>query len=109
MENGAIPKENISASSEKDSKNTANQGRLNFKKTDIKEGSWTALEGDSDPWLGIRLSNSEPYTITGIATQGKNGENAWVKSYQLKYLKSAGGNIGYYKEPGDDKNRVKVS
>ena len=90
MENGAIPDEDIWASSVKNSKSAANQGRLHFNKT------WTADMNDQSPWLSVRLSKTEPYTITGVATQGKNGENAWVKSYKLRYQTSAGHSIRNY-------------
>ena len=96
MENGAIPDEDIWASSVRNSKSAANQGRLNFNKAHLKEGSWTADMNDQSPWLSVRLNKTEPYTITGVATQGKNGENAWVKSYKLRYQTSAGHSIRNY-------------
>jgi len=102
MENGAIPDEDIWASSKINSRSTASRGRLHLKKTKIGEGSWTADNEDQSPWLAIRLNNiSEPYTITGVATQGANGKNAWVESYKLLYQESVGDSVRFYKEKVD--------
>lgn len=106
MENGAIPDEDIWASSERNFKNNASQGRLNFIRTRLKEGSWTADKNDDSPWLSVRLSDSEPYTVTGVATQGKNGKNAWVESYKLGYQEFVDDGIRYYSGQVDDEHLV---
>ena len=112
MENGCIPNEDIWASSRKTSRSIASNGRLILKRGEISGGSWTADKLDQIPWLTIRLSKDEPYTITGVATQGENGKNEWVKSYKLRYQAFVGDSVRYYKEQVDNEDvngTVKVS
>ena len=106
MENGAIPNERINASSEKNPSSTASQARLNWKKTPSKEGSWTAGNNDNDQWLRIFFGGGV-YTVTGIATQGKNGGNSWVTSYKLQYEEYVGDHSRHFIERGEDQHKVR--
>ena len=99
MENSSIPDEDIWASSKKNSRSAASHARLNLKRGKISGGSWTADKKDQSPWLSVKLSKSEPYTITGVATQGRNRRNEWVESYKLRYKAFVGDSARYYKEP----------
>ncbi|XP_078352356.1 uncharacterized protein LOC144637066 [Oculina patagonica] len=103
MENGVISDDRISASSEKNLQNSAEQARLNFKKTSLKEGSWTADTWDNKPWLQIEFDSQQKTNITRVATQGKNGGNAWVTEYELVYIDDFTSLHHTYKEEGQVK------
>ncbi|KAL9987547.1 hypothetical protein ACROYT_G001872 [Oculina patagonica] len=104
MEDGAIIERQITASSQLDANHAATQGRLNFKATTVKAGSWSAARNDSSQWLQIYLS-SQYISVTRIATQGRNDTAQWVTKYKLQYSND-GVNFQYYREPGQiaDKN-----
>ena len=108
MESGAISDERISASSEWDHDHAAIQGRLNFQKTAIKRGAWSALTNDANQWLQVDLGSY--YTkITRIATQGRNSPssvNQWVTKYKLQYGNN-GVNFQFYREQGQTTSKVK--
>ena len=84
MENGAIPNEQISASSQWDSNHAAFQARLHFQATSSKAGSWSARTNDVNQWLQIDLGN-QATRVTHVATQGRNGYSQWVTRYNLQY------------------------
>ena len=88
MENGKIKDKQIEASSSL----AAKQGRLNFK------GSWSASTNDVNQWLQIDLDNYNT-TVTGVATQGKNGKREWVTKYKLQYSDD-GEKFQFYREQG---------
>ena len=105
MENGAISDGQISASSEYSDNNAANQGRLHFKGTSNKAGSWSAKNNDANQWLQIDLGVQ--YTsVTRVATQGRNGADQWVKTYKLQYSND-GEAFQYYKEQGQTTEKVR--
>lgn len=106
MESGAIRDEQISASSDKSSDSAAHQARLNFKKTDGKEGSWTAGISNSDQYLTISFGGVV-HTVTGVATQGKNGGNLWVTAYKLQYMEYVGDIHRYFMEQGQNEHKVR--
>jgi len=106
MENGAIRDEQISASSQWDSNHAAIQGRLHFRATSSKAGSWSARTNDVNQWIQIDLRKQQT-NITRIATQGRNGHNQWVISYKLQYSDD-GQNFHYYREQGQTTDKVKT-
>ena len=104
MENGAISDLQISASSQWDAHHAPPQGRLHFKRSGVKQGSWSARVNDGDQWLQVDLGSQ--YTkVTGVATQGRNGHPQWVKKYKLQYSED-GVSFQYYKEPADTEEKV---
>ncbi|XP_068676079.1 uncharacterized protein [Montipora foliosa] len=98
MEFGAIKDAQIQASSEWDLKHAAIQGRLNFQKSAIKRGAWSAKKNDKNQWLQIDLRTFY-YEVRAVASQGRNQDNQWVTKYKLQYSND-GVNFRYYKEQG---------
>ncbi|XP_078355380.1 retinoschisin-like, partial [Oculina patagonica] len=95
MEDGGVSNGQISASSELGPNHTAVQGRLNFLKSGVNEGAWTAGSNDGNQWLQIYLGNQT--RINGVATQGKSDACHWVTKYNLEYS-DYGVNFAYYLE-----------
>ena len=106
MENGAISNRQITASSQLDANHAVTQGRLNFKATANKAGSWSAGSNDSSQWLQVDLGilNTK---VTRVATQGRDDSPQWVTKYKLQYSND-GVNFLYYKEPGRLENKVRI-
>ncbi|XP_022807964.1 uncharacterized protein LOC111344965 [Stylophora pistillata] len=103
MENGAIPDEQITASSRWDAHHAPPQGRLHFKPSGVKQGSWSAGVNDGNQWLQVDLG-SQYMKVTGVATQGRNARPQWVTKYKLQYSED-GISFQYYKEPGDTEEK----
>lgn len=73
----------ISASSQLDNNHGPQRARLNTKISGIKQGGWLPLTNDRDQWLQVDLGS---YTrVTRVATQGRDGYDQWVTSFELKY------------------------
>ena len=105
MEFGAIKDAQITASSEYDLNHAAIQGRLNFQKSLIKRGAWSARNNDKNQWLQIDLR--APYTkVTAVASQGRNQVNQWVTKYKLQYSND-GVTFRYYREEGHTVDKVR--
>ncbi|XP_022807910.1 retinoschisin-like [Stylophora pistillata] len=105
MENGEISDTKISASSEYDSYHSANEGRLHFKATGDKGGTWGARLPDANQWLQVDLG-TECFILTRVATQGGNRYLAWVREYHLEFVSNAGRNFQYYRERGSTNKMV---
>lgn len=104
MENGNITNEEISASSVHARGHGASRARLNFIPSAGVSGGWVAATDDDKPALNITFNY--PYTIvTGIATQGRQETDQWVKTYRLKYSKP-NGERGFYTAPGEALSKV---
>ena len=115
MASGAIANEQISASSRNDVHHSAHQGRLFFKETKIKSGSWSVVRHDlnQSSWLQIDLNNK--YTkVLGVSTQGRDSNpqwpggltSQWVTRYNLQYSDD-GVIFQYYKEEGQAAEKVR--
>ena len=105
MENGAILDEQITASSEWDENRASFQGRLHFKKSGNKQGSWSAATSDAYQWLQIDLV-SQYNEVTGVATQGRNVfKYQFITKYRLQYS-SDGVIFLYYRERGQNATKV---
>ena len=96
MESGTIADGQIKASTEWDMNHAAIQGRLHYLAKPGKAGSWSARYNNLDQWLQIDLGNQDT-TITGLATQGRNGHGQWVTKYKVQYSDD-GANFQYYAE-----------
>lgn len=105
MENGEIPDGQIRASSQWNENHAAIQGRLNFKETSSKSGSWSARKDDDSQWLQIELG-SKYSRVSRVATQGRNGQDQWVTTYKLQYSND-GINFQYYREQGQTTDTVR--
>ena len=106
MENGAISDRQITASSQLDASHAATGGRLNFKATAHKAGSWSGGSNDSSQWLQIDLGIQNT-KVTRVATQGRDNSPQWVTKYKLQYSDD-GENFHYYTEPVRLKKRVRI-
>ena len=106
MENGAISDRQITASSQLDTNHAATQGRLHFKATANKAGSWSPGSDDSSQWLQVDLDIQNTKVIS-VATQGRDDSPQWVTKYKLQYSND-GVNFQYYKEPGRLENKVRI-
>ena len=93
----------MSASSQWDANHGASQGRLQA--ASGKGGSWTARKNDIHQWLQIDLGNQQT-KVTRVATQGRNGQNQWVKKYRLQYGED-GENFKFYREQLQNYDQVK--
>ena len=106
MESGAILDGQITASSQWDDNHAPFLGRLHFKKSGNKQGSWSAATSDAYQWLQIDLV-SQYNEVTGVATQGRNGfKYQYITKYRLQYS-SDGVNFQYYREQGQTADKVK--
>ena len=94
----------MSASSQWDTNHAASQGRLHFQAASGKGGSWTARRNNVRQWLQIDLGNQQT-EVTGVATQGKNGQNQWVTKYRLQYGED-GENFKFCREQGQNDEKV---
>ena len=106
MESGEIADAEITASSQNNGNHAASQGRLNFKETGTKSGSWAARANDGNQWLQVDLGNQHT-RVTRVATQGRNyngqwsvSHSQWVTKYKLQYRIDDGVNFAYYNEQG---------
>ena len=106
MENGAILDGQITASSKLDENHAPFQGRLHFKKSGNKHGSWSAATSDAYQWLQIDLV-SQYNEVTRVATQGRNAfKYQFITKYRLQYS-SDGVTFLYYRERGQTAAKVK--
>ncbi|XP_044165741.1 uncharacterized protein LOC114963329 isoform X1 [Acropora millepora] len=98
MESRTIKNAQITASSEWDQNHAAIQGRLNFQKSGIKQGAWSARSNDKNQWLQIDLQAM--YTkVTAVASQGRHQSNQWVTKYTLQFSND-GISFQNYREEG---------
>ena len=105
MANGLISDGQMSASSQLDDNHAASQGRLHFQIASAKGGSWTTHRNDIHQWLQIDLGNQQT-KVTGVATQGRNGQNQWVTKYRLQYGED-GEDFQYYREQRQSEDKVR--
>ena len=110
MESRAITDAQITASSEDNAPHAASHARLNFQEiANMAAGAWVSDAIDVNPWLQVDLG--APYTnVTRVATQGRNSLNfpMWVTKYKLQYGAN-GTAFQYYREPGQDTDKVKMA
>ena len=106
MENGGISDRQTTASSQLDANHAASQGRLHFKASANKAGSWSAGSNDSSQWLQVDLDVQNTKVIR-VATQGRDDSPQWVTKYKLQYSND-GVNFRYYTEPGRHEKKVRI-
>ena len=76
MENFNISDTEITAISSKTG-HTPQEARLHI------GSAWVSFWPENHQWIMVRFLRQVP--ITGIITQGEKGEDAWVKTYKVKY------------------------
>lgn len=101
LEDGKVPDRAFSASSQWDKYHRANRARLNSVATKRYRGGWSARKNNRRQWLQVKLRRRA--RIPGLATQGRQDLNQWVRSYSISYSLT-GRSFRPYKENG----RVKV-
>lgn len=105
MESGAITDGQISASSEWNSSSAASQARLH------SLTAWIAKDSNNS-WLQVNLNSV--YRVTRVATQGIDHHadhvvyHRWVAKYKLQYRNDTE-SFQYYKEPGQNTDKVKLT
>ena len=78
MENGAIPDNRLTASTEQSANTPAKNSRLKF----TSGSSWCAATSDTNPYLQIDLQML--HIICAVSTQGNSQADQWVKTYTLQ-------------------------
>ncbi|XP_033113764.1 lactadherin-like [Anneissia japonica] len=87
VEDGTIPDEQLSASSESSNRCGAHHGRLN---TEAEAGAWCSKTSDQYQWIQVDLGKL--HKVQGVITQGRNEHSLqWVTSYEIFY--SVDGNL----------------
>ncbi|XP_033109289.1 lactadherin-like, partial [Anneissia japonica] len=94
IEDGTIPAEQLSASSENSSTHAAHRGRLNTEVTGLEQGAWSSGTLDQNQWIQVDLGKL--HKVQGVITQGRNDNLQyrylqWVTSYEIFY--SSDGNL----------------
>ena len=103
MEDYIITPTQISASSQYDGNHAPNQGRLHFKKTGSRAGSWSARGNNVHQWFQVDLRIET--TVTFLATQGRNMYEQWVTKYKLQYGND-GSTFRVFKQDGESSDKV---
>ncbi|XP_071801339.1 retinoschisin-like [Asterias amurensis] len=87
LEDGSIPDESLSASSnwEGRDKSTAAGGRLNKTSPNtLIIGAWCPMVSDTNQWIQVNLGYST--YVTGVLTQGRySGSPQWVTKYKVQF------------------------
>ncbi|XP_033118606.1 lactadherin-like, partial [Anneissia japonica] len=84
IEDGTIPSDQLTASSEYSSQNLgAHRGRLNTVRDGDAYGAWAAATNDPDQWIQADLGSVK--RVVGVITQGRSDGNQWVKTYKVTY------------------------
>ena len=87
MQSGAIPDIRVTASSTWNSYTGASLARLNLTERGNYSGGWVAGVQASSQYLQVVFGATDT-VLTGIATQGREDADQWVKSYFLIYKNS---------------------
>ncbi|XP_033117245.1 uncharacterized protein LOC117117144, partial [Anneissia japonica] len=83
VEDGTIPSDQLTASSQYRTDLRPDRGRLNTVIEGSLRGSWTALNQNQNQWIQADFGSSK--FITGVITQGRSDGNQWVTSYKVDY------------------------
>ena len=112
MESRTITDAQITASSQHNAVHAASHARLNFQEIpNHAAGAWAANANDDNPWLQVDVGARYAKVIMkGVATQGRNSSShpQWVTEYKLQYGDN-GQVFQYYREPGQDTDKVKIT
>ena len=97
MQNGKLPASALRASSESSASLGPTAARLYNQKSSGTGGGWVAVNNENKHW--IEFDFGVETRITGVATQGRQDSNAYIKSYSLHY--SNDGSLYYPYQEGD--------
>ena len=93
MKNGEITDSAIRASSEFGRAFMARYGRLDMKPGRGSAGAWSPQRDDGNMWLQVDLGSL--HYVTAVATQGRQGSDQWVTSYNLRYSRNGEMPVGH--------------
>ncbi|XP_078616699.1 uncharacterized protein LOC144884986 isoform X2 [Branchiostoma floridae x Branchiostoma japonicum] len=96
---GVPPASSWSASSQFDSRHSADRADINSRETSDKAGAWAAVTNDQDQWLMRDLG--EVKVVTGVITKGRDYSPDWPHEPHDQYVTSYV--ISYGVENGDQK------
>ncbi|XP_035697814.1 uncharacterized protein LOC118430887 [Branchiostoma floridae] len=96
---GVPPASSWSASSQYDSRHSADRADINSRETSDKAGAWAAVTNDQDQWLMRDLG--EVKVVTGVITKGRDYSPDWPHEPHDQYVTSYV--ISYGVENGDEK------
>ena len=103
MENKEISDANLRVSSQMDEDHGAKEARLNSKADGNKGGGWSAMSNNFNQWLQVDIGDNS--RVTGVATQGMNGNDQWVSRYRIQYS-SDGVTFEFYNVTEDSSAKV---
>ena len=84
MEDGRIPDNRITASSEWDPYHVPSNARFNRPQILPTTGGWSAKTKDRNQWIQAYLGGLK--TVSGVVTQGRNlGHMQWVTKFTVQY------------------------
>ncbi|XP_031562905.1 uncharacterized protein LOC116298543 [Actinia tenebrosa] len=83
LQNHLVKDAQMSASSEWSRTHRAGYARLYGSGHRSKAGSWSSRVNNADQWLQIDFLKN--VKVTGVATQGREDYNQWIKDYSLSY------------------------
>ena len=84
MEDGSITDDQITASSEYNQNHGSRNARLNRSQIRPRTGAWSAKTNDLNQWIQVDLGGLK--IVSGVITQGRNGENRqWVSKFSVQY------------------------
>lgn len=101
MESGEIKDNQLFTSSFMNDNSKAGRGRLNLPEEGGKSGGWVANNQGGYQHFTIKIDSY--FIVTGIATQGRDGADNWVKKYKLRYYYNGWHS---YKEQGQITEKV---
>ncbi|KAI8518018.1 hypothetical protein Bbelb_040350, partial [Branchiostoma belcheri] len=91
MTSGAIEDDDIKASSPKKGSQFMTSAGPHRARLNSPYG-WTAASDDLHPYIQVDLGETK--MVTGVVTQGRPGEDQWVRSYTIQYQGKDVGSIG---------------
>ncbi|XP_033111515.1 retinoschisin-like [Anneissia japonica] len=115
VEDGSIPADQLTASSEWRPSHGSQRGRLNTLYISHNEGTgaWSARFNDQNQWIQVDLGTLK--NVRGVITQGRNNEMQWVTSYEVRHsvngnsfeaITDANGQVAEFKGNSDQDTTV---
>ena len=103
LESGAIKNQQITAFSQYDVNHGPENARLSHVADGRKKGTWSAETSDANQWLQVDFGRN--VKITKFATQGRQDNKQWVKTYSLSFSEENAPAFQTYQENDADKVR----
>ena len=112
MQSLKIPKEDIETSSNYRAEEDGRAARIQHTAWMGIGGGWVPLINNNrihgaQQWLQVNFKDS-PAFVTHVATQGRDGHDAWVTKYRLQYLDDSNELVYFQAEGADSDVTVKA-